>query len=500
MLLGHRRRRPVRAGRGCGSAAATSIRQRSRTGLPRWRTVRGARRRRAAGRRTRSPQVAAAAGELGPVVLDLPRAPSPVREAGLACCELCVVVAAATDVRTLVAARAVLRSLPDVPVGVVAAARRRSASARRSTCSARRCSACCRRVDRAVRARGRARRRGSPRVAAGGAATAVSRHDAPLVDRVRQRLVSDARPTLGDGGAGRGGRHRRRRGARRACAARSTSELHRRRPARAAARRCPASATCWSTRPTRCGSTAAAGWNGRRCGSPTTPRCAGWRSGSRRRPGGGSTTRSPSSTRRCADGTRLHAVLPPLCPHHDAVAARAGPRAARPRDARRARRAAGRGRRAAAPPSSHARLAFVVTGGTGAGQDDAARRAARAGRRRPSGSSSSRTPPSSSLDHPHAVRLVTRAANVEGAGAVGLRELVRQSLRMRPDRLVVGEFRGAEMVELLVALNTGHEGGAATLHANSARRRAGPAGRARWPGRPAGSPRSPRWPPARCGS
>jgi pilus assembly protein CpaF len=70
--------------------------------------------------------------------------------------------------------------------------------------------------------------------------------------------------------------------------------------------------------------------------------------------------------------------------------------------------------------------------------------------------------------HPHAVRLMTRAANVEGSGAVDLRELVRQALRMRPDRLVVGEFRGVEMVELLVALNTGHEGGAATLHANTA--------------------------------
>jgi len=70
--------------------------------------------------------------------------------------------------------------------------------------------------------------------------------------------------------------------------------------------------------------------------------------------------------------------------------------------------------------------------------------------------------------HPHVVRLVTRSANVEGAGAVGQRELVRQALRMRPDRLVVGEFRGAEMVELIVALNTGHEGCAATLHANSA--------------------------------
>ena len=70
--------------------------------------------------------------------------------------------------------------------------------------------------------------------------------------------------------------------------------------------------------------------------------------------------------------------------------------------------------------------------------------------------------------HPHVVRLVTRVANVEGAGSVGLRDLVRQALRMRPDRLVVGEFRGAEMIELLVAMNTGHEGAAATLHANSA--------------------------------
>jgi len=56
---------------------------------------------------------------------------------------------------------------------------------------------------------------------------------------------------------------------------------------------------------------------------------------------------------------------------------------------------------------------------------------------------------------------------VEGAGAVGLTDLVRQALRMRPDRLVVGECRGAEVVDLLGALNTGHEGGAATLHANT---------------------------------
>lgn len=69
--------------------------------------------------------------------------------------------------------------------------------------------------------------------------------------------------------------------------------------------------------------------------------------------------------------------------------------------------------------------------------------------------------------HPHVVRLVTRPPNIEGVGEVRVRDLVRQALRMRPDRLVVGEVRGAEVCELLAALNTGHEGGGGTVHANS---------------------------------
>lgn len=69
--------------------------------------------------------------------------------------------------------------------------------------------------------------------------------------------------------------------------------------------------------------------------------------------------------------------------------------------------------------------------------------------------------------HPQFVRLVARGRNVEGAGEITQRELLRQALRMRPDRLVVGEVRGQEVVELLGALNTGHDGGAGTLHANS---------------------------------
>ncbi|WP_233189793.1 TadA family conjugal transfer-associated ATPase [Corynebacterium sp. J010B-136] len=70
-------------------------------------------------------------------------------------------------------------------------------------------------------------------------------------------------------------------------------------------------------------------------------------------------------------------------------------------------------------------------------------------------------------NHPHAVTLVARRANAEGSGEITMAQLLRQSLRMRPDRIVVGEIRGAEVVDLLAALNTGHDGGAGTLHANS---------------------------------
>lgn len=68
--------------------------------------------------------------------------------------------------------------------------------------------------------------------------------------------------------------------------------------------------------------------------------------------------------------------------------------------------------------------------------------------------------------HPHHIALEARQANTEGAGAVSLERLLREALRMRPDRLVLGECRGAEVATLLSALNTGHEGGAGTLHAN----------------------------------
>jgi pilus assembly protein CpaF len=73
------------------------------------------------------------------------------------------------------------------------------------------------------------------------------------------------------------------------------------------------------------------------------------------------------------------------------------------------------------------------------------------------------------MQQPHTVRLETRPPNIEGKGEITQRDLVRNSLRMRPDRIIIGEVRGAEALDMLQAMNTGHEGSMTTIHANSAR-------------------------------
>lgn len=111
------------------------------------------------------------------------------------------------------------------------------------------------------------------------------------------------------------------------------------------------------------------------------------------------------------------------------------------------------------------RLAFLVTGGTGTGKTTllSSLLSRLPGEQRVVVVEDSRE---LTLDHPHWVSLEARAANSEGRGEVSLTQLVRQSLRMRPDRVVLGEVRGAELRDLLMALNTGHEGGCGTVHAN----------------------------------
>ncbi|MEU6053821.1 TadA family conjugal transfer-associated ATPase [Streptomyces xanthochromogenes] len=170
---------------------------------------------------------------------------------------------------------------------------------------------------------------------------------------------------------------------------------------------------------------------------------------------------------RLPDGTRMHAVLDPIAVGSACLSLRV----VRPRAFSLAELTAA----GTVPPGGErllralieARVSFLVSGGTGTGKTTLLSTLlglVGQGERIVLAEDSAELRP----DHPHVVRLESRPANQEGAGLVTLRDLVRQALRMRPDRLVVGEVRGAEVTDLLGALNTGHEGGSGTVHANSA--------------------------------
>jgi pilus assembly protein CpaF len=114
-----------------------------------------------------------------------------------------------------------------------------------------------------------------------------------------------------------------------------------------------------------------------------------------------------------------------------------------------------------------AKFNVVISGGTGAGKTtllNALSAAVPAGERIITVEDNAEL----RLQQPHVVSLEARPPNVEGRGEISIRELVRNSLRMRPDRIIVGEVRGAETLDMLQALNTGHEGSLVTVHANSA--------------------------------
>ncbi|WP_338677528.1 TadA family conjugal transfer-associated ATPase [Streptomyces sp. SCSIO 30461] len=169
---------------------------------------------------------------------------------------------------------------------------------------------------------------------------------------------------------------------------------------------------------------------------------------------------------RLPDGTRMHAVLPPVSVGATCLSLRV----VRPRAFSLSELTAA----GTIPPGGdqllralvEARISYVISGGTGTGKTTLlSTLLGLVGERERIvlAEDSAELRP----DHPHVVRLESRPANQEGAGEVTLRDLVRQALRMRPDRLVVGEVRGAEVLDLLAALNTGHDG-SGTVHANTA--------------------------------
>src|SRR5262249_31569551 len=166
-----------------------------------------------------------------------------------------------------------------------------------------------------------------------------------------------------------------------------------------------------------------------------------------------------------ADGSRLNVVLPPLAPDGPVLTLRRF----RPTPFTLAdlvtRRTLDQETADLLAVCVRARLSIVISGGTSSGKTSTLGALASTmeadGRTVTVGGSAELR-----IDRPHVVRLEGRPASLEGRGAVAIRELVRNALRMRPDRLVVGEVRGGEALDMLAAMNTGHDGSLTTVHAN----------------------------------
>jgi pilus assembly protein CpaF len=177
---------------------------------------------------------------------------------------------------------------------------------------------------------------------------------------------------------------------------------------------------------------------------------------------------SPWADARLPDGSRVHAIIPPLSLRGPALTIRKFSQVPlRAEDLRAARSVGPRALRFLAA-CVHGRANVIVSGGTGSGKTTLL------------GVLSGFIPDAERLitiedaaelrlAKPHVVALEARPANVEGRGEVTVRDLVRNALRMRPDRIIVGEVRGGEALDMLQAMNTGHEGSLSTAHANGAR-------------------------------
>ena len=177
---------------------------------------------------------------------------------------------------------------------------------------------------------------------------------------------------------------------------------------------------------------------------------------------------SPMVDARLADGSRVNIVLPPLVLNGGTISIRKFPRRGLTFDAMVRQENLSRDIARVLQIAARSRLNILISGGTGSGKttllnavsqfiDDDERVI------------TIEDAVELRLQQPHVVQMETRPPNIEGVGQVAQRELVRNALRMRPDRIIVGEVRGPEAFDMLQAMNTGHDGSMSTVHANSPR-------------------------------
>jgi pilus assembly protein CpaF len=177
---------------------------------------------------------------------------------------------------------------------------------------------------------------------------------------------------------------------------------------------------------------------------------------------------SPMVDARLADGSRVNIVLPPLVLNGGTISIRKFPKQTMTLDRMVRQQNLSVEIARFLQIAASARLNLLISGGTGSGKTtllNAMSRYIDPGERIITIEDAVEL----SLQQPHVVQMETRPANVEGVGQIGQRDLARNALRMRPDRIIVGEVRGAEAFDMLQAMNTGHDGSMSTIHANSPR-------------------------------
>ncbi len=177
---------------------------------------------------------------------------------------------------------------------------------------------------------------------------------------------------------------------------------------------------------------------------------------------------SPMLDARLADGSRVNVVIPPLCLRGPSISIRKFTRLFLDFSRMIALKSMSPTVARALEIAAHCRLNILISGGTGSGKTtllNAMSGLIDPGERVVTIEDTAEL----QLQQPHVVPLETRPPNVEGRGEVSQRDLVRNALRMRPDRIIVGEVRGSEAFDMMQAMNTGHNGSMSTIHANSAR-------------------------------